>query len=157
MGGNVGDRGVVTISRKGIFSLREAKEILPVIRKITQEFSQKVEVLIARLETMDPSQTAEVFKLETLVNTLIQSWNEKIRKLGGQPKGLWLVDFDSGEGYFCWKFPEADILFWHGYEDGFTNRTSIEDYLKMDPKAAGHGDKDLEHPSRWPKPPELEI
>lgn len=119
------DRGLITINRRGVFSLEEARSILPVVRRITAEFSAKVELLIARLETLQLNQTDTICALEKQVNDLIQSWNDKIRKLGADPRGLWVVDFNSGEGYYCWKHPEIDILYWHSYEDGYSGRKPL--------------------------------
>lgn len=121
------DRGVVTINRRGVFTLEEAQVILPVVRRITQEFSQKTELLISRLESISPSQMETINELETQVNDFIKGWHEKIKKLGAVPKGLWLVDFDAGDGYFCWKYPEPNIAFWHSYEDGFTKRVPLSE------------------------------
>lgn len=120
------DRVVITINRRGIFSLEEAQRILPVVRRITLEFSAKVELLIARLETLQLNQTETICALEKQVNELIQTWNDKIRKLGAEPRGLWVVDFDNGHGYYCWKHPETDIQYWHSYEDGYTGRKPLD-------------------------------
>lgn len=119
------DRGMITINRRGVFSLEEARRILPVVRRITLEFSAKVELLIARLETLQLNQTETICALEKQVNELIQTWNDKIRKLGADPRGLWVVDFNSGDGYYCWKHPEIDILYWHSYEDGYSGRKPL--------------------------------
>lgn len=119
------DRGLITINRRGVFSLDEARSILPIVRRITTEFSAKVELLIARLETLQLNQTETICALEKQVNDLIQTWNDKIRKLGADPRGLWVVDFNSGEGYYCWKHPEIDILYWHSYEDGYSGRKPL--------------------------------
>ena len=119
------DRVMITINRRGVFSLDEAKQILPVVRRITSEFSAKVELLIARLETLQLNQTETICALEKQVNDLIQSWNDKIRKLGADPRGLWVVDFNGGDGYYCWKHPETDILYWHGYDEAYTGRKPL--------------------------------
>lgn len=119
------DRGVITINRRGVFNLDEARRILPVVRRITQDFSAKVESLIARLETLQLNQTETICALERQVNELIQTWNDKIRKLGAEPRGLWVVDIDSGDGYYCWKHPEADIQYWHSYEDSYSGRKPL--------------------------------
>lgn len=108
------DRGVITINRRGVFCQTEAQQILPVIRRITQELSSKVESLIARLETLQLNQTETICALEKQVNELIQTWNDKIRKLGAEPRGLWVVDIHSEGGYYCWKHPE-NSLNWHCY------------------------------------------
>ncbi len=49
-----------------------------------------------------------------------------MRALGLEAKGLWLVDFDNGDGYYCWSYPEPAITHYHGYGDGFGGRISIQ-------------------------------
>lgn len=119
------DRGMITINRRGVFSLSQAQQILPVIRRITLEYSAKVELLIARLEILQLTQTEIICELEKQVNELIQIWNDKIRKLGAIPRGLWAVDLDSGSGYFSWKHPETDLLYWHGYNESYNDRVPL--------------------------------
>lgn len=121
--------GIVTIYREGIFTLEEAGQLLPVILRLTKYHSKKVDALISRLETEYP-QGRGGSAIEEEINSLINSWHDKIKKLGAVSKGLWLVDFDSGDGHFCWKYPEEEIKYWHGYSDGFSNRRPIEDWIK---------------------------
>lgn len=116
---------VISISRKRGFSLVEAREILPLIRHITDEVKFEVETLMTRLEALGNLETEPIRLIETEINQRIKAWHGKIRKLGGVPKGLWLVDFDSGDGYYCWKYPETEILYWHSYVDGFTKRVLV--------------------------------
>src|SRR5438045_3726832 len=40
-------------------------------------------------------------------------------------KGLWLVDFDSGAGYYCWHYPEPALEYFHGYDEGFPGRVKL--------------------------------
>ena len=119
------DRALITINRRGTFSLVEARRVLPVVRRITNEFADKVELLIARLETLQLSQTETICALERQVNDLVQAWNDKIRKLGAEPRGLWVVDFDSGRGYYSWKHPEPEIGFVHGYDESYVGRKPL--------------------------------
>lgn len=46
--------------------------------------------------------------------------------LGLDIKGLWLVDFDNGSGYYCWKHPEPSLDYYHTYEEGFGGRVRIQ-------------------------------
>jgi hypothetical protein len=83
--------------------------------------------MIQRVDSLSKSGLADelVARLEREVSSLILEWQSKIRRLGAEPQGLWIADFDSGTGYFCWKFPERTISHWHGYQDGFIRRQSI--------------------------------
>ena len=53
-------------------------------------------------------------------------WAEAMMQLGLEVKGLWLVDFDNGSGYYCWRYPEAGLLFYHSHEEGFRGRMRIQ-------------------------------
>ncbi|MBI3396188.1 MAG: DUF2203 family protein, partial [Spirochaetia bacterium] len=64
---------------------------------------------------------------EEEVQGVLTEWVHSIVGLGAEAKGLWLVDFDNGSGYFCWKYGEQDVLFEHTYEEGFSGRKRIED------------------------------
>ena len=33
--------------------------------------------------------------------------------LGCEPRGIWLVDFDSGDGWFSWRYGDEDLSFFH--------------------------------------------
>lgn len=99
-----------------------AQELLPLIYKITDECAREAKILINAREAYPDKNSEAVHKLEEQVSYLYGRWSTKIEKLGGKPKGMWLVDFDNGNGYFCWKFPETEILYHHGYQDGFSGR-----------------------------------
>jgi hypothetical protein len=121
---------VIEINRRSVFSLEEAQELLPVIFKITKTYSQKVEALVARMDSLAGTSEDAVTALESQINFLIQDWQNKVQKLGALPKGLWIADFDSGDGYFCWKFPERGIEFWHKYSDGYSKRVRVGDRFR---------------------------
>ena len=55
----------------------------------------------------------------------VQRWAHQMEALGAEVKGVWLVDFDNGTGYYCWKWPEEELAWFHTYEDGFGGRVRI--------------------------------
>lgn len=118
---------VFELNRRGIFTVDSARELLPLVYKITTEVDEEMQTLKGQIacaqhqDNFDKSQS-----LESSAQELLERWESKILKLGLAPKGMWLVDFDMGQGYFCWKYPELDIRFWHGYDDGFSGRRPIE-------------------------------
>ncbi len=117
---------VIEINRKKTFDLEEARRILPLIYRMTEDSSREVKGLLNKIEAFSDKTNPHVEALEARVNAIIDRWQAKILKLGAQPKGLWMADFDNGQGYFCWKFPEVEINYWHGYQDGFSGRILIK-------------------------------
>jgi hypothetical protein len=130
VGNSIVGNSIIEINRRSVFSLEEAQEVLPVIFKLTKTYSQKVESLIARIDSLGGSSETLTDAIEAQVNSLIQEWQCKIQKLGALPKGLWIADFDSGDGYFCWKFPERGIEFWHKYSDGYSKRVRVSERFR---------------------------
>ena len=55
-----------------------------------------------------------------------EAWARTLGKEGLEAKGIWLVDFDNGSGYYCWRYPEDSLQFYHSYEDGFQGRMRIQ-------------------------------
>jgi hypothetical protein len=108
-----------------IFSLDQARALLPRVKMLTADAVVRAEAVsaeLARISEADPTHLQLTDALRDIVNT----WADAIRALGLEAKGLWLVDFDNGEGYYCWKYPEAAIAHYHGYDDGFAGRIPIQ-------------------------------
>lgn len=122
---------LIGINRRSVFSLDEARALLPIVFRITRVYSRKVEELIERLDVLSGHNEALISALESQVNELIQDWQNKVQKLGALPKGLWIADFDAGDGYYCWKFPECTIEYWHDYNDGYTKRVSVDERVRV--------------------------
>ncbi|QDK39501.1 DUF2203 domain-containing protein [Bdellovibrio sp. NC01] len=117
---------VIEINRKKTFTLADARHLLPIIFRFTEESSREVKAHVNRIEAFSDKTHPAVVKIEEQINDVIERWQSKIEKLGGEPKGLWMADFDNGEGYYCWKYPENEINHWHGYQDGFSGRIVLE-------------------------------
>lgn len=115
---------VIELKRDKPFTLKEAKVLLPAVKRITQEAVTQAEKLKARVEEIDSDLNHRPY-YEQEFSRILERWAQKISKLGCEPKGLWLVDFDNGAGYYCWHYPEEDVDFYHSYEDGFKARTPI--------------------------------
>lgn len=120
-------KDVIEINRKKVFSQHEVSSLLPLIYRLTEDAQSEVKKIINFIEAHPDKKTTVVHGLEVRLNEIVTKWQIKIEKLGAEPKGLWLADFDSGDGYFCWKFPETEICYWHGYQDGFTGRILIKE------------------------------
>jgi len=107
-----------------IFTLHEAHELLPTVRRLTADAVERFEAISSRLQGLDEAEPLHATLVAELQD-VAAVWVAKIRALGVEVKGLWLVDFDNGDGYYCWAHPEPAITHYHGYEDGFAGRMKI--------------------------------
>ncbi|MBP7280571.1 MAG: DUF2203 family protein [Leptospiraceae bacterium] len=110
---------------KKIWTLEEALEAFPRIKRITEDFYEQIH-LISKLLSDNIYPENEMERMEAEIQELIQVWSFTMRELEVDVKGIWLVDFDNGEGYYCWKIGEEDLLYEHSYEEGFAGRKLIK-------------------------------
>jgi len=82
------------------------------VQRLTQEAVEQVDALP---ETATSDQ-----------QRVVGRWAESVMGLGIDVKGIWLVDFDNGSGYYCWQYPEESLQYFHGYEDGFGGRVKLQ-------------------------------
>ena len=104
------------LSERKIFSYAEAGALLPELQRLTEYAFRKVEDL---RESAGADVRAEV-------EAIVEAWAQAVRCRGVEVKGLWLVDFDNGSGYYCWRYPEAGLMYYHTYQEGFGGRVPIQ-------------------------------
>ena len=106
------------------WTLAEARQVLPEIIRITERaVEESSEIVILLDETILPEAEQE-FKEDEL-SGILDSWARMITKMGAEIKGLWTVDFDNGQGYYCWKYGETDIAYQHSYDGGYKARRPL--------------------------------
>ncbi len=111
-----------------IFTLEQAKAEMPHVRALTEPVFILASSLAEELEQAEErNDEAHAEQVRERLQDLVQSWSESMRALGADVKGLWLVDFDSGDGYWCWAWPETELTHWHSYEAGFRGRVPVSE------------------------------
>jgi hypothetical protein len=103
------------LADKRVFTYTEAAALLPEVRRLTEQAYRRAEQLAAG---------GAVAAAE--LDAVVDAWAREILSRGAEIKGLWLVDFDNGSGYYCWRHPEAGLMYYHSYEDGFGGRVPIQ-------------------------------
>ena len=107
---------------KKTFTYEEALEMLPQVQALTDSAVADLEALIGEGEQAHDEMPRE---MSSQYHQIVSDWASSMIGLGIVVKGLWLVDFDSGSGYYCWKHPEPSLQYFHGYEEGYAGRVEL--------------------------------
>ncbi len=127
------------------FTVEEANATLPLVRAICQDLSslssevierkERLSVLLAgRDENRDDLYRQELLQIKEELERDTQRIDEfiqELRDLGVEPKGgsEGLVNFpsmlDGRVVFLSWKLDDAEVLYWHEIEEGFTARQPL--------------------------------
>ena len=119
------------------FSLSEAKQVLPILRKVTTAASGELAPYQDQMTTLldcDPRQRPMKHEFEQIV----RKWISQVQRLGLRVSGLWEVGFDTGDGYLCWRHPELRLAYFRYYEEDFSRRRPIAQVIEEDQPEWAH-------------------
>ena len=112
-----------------LFDLAESQRLLPLVQNITHKHQAELAPIQLRLNKMlsnDPRRNVIELEYEQVVNR----WRSKIEKLGASVFGLWVVEFDVGEGLLSWRHPELNISYFRATTNDFASRVKLKDYIE---------------------------
>ncbi|MFN2441809.1 MAG: DUF2203 family protein [Thermoanaerobaculia bacterium] len=111
--------------RKRIFTYEQALALLPQVADVTLKAVQNLDDLLAGEDSAAEGELDVPQELVPEYQRIVSRWAEDVIGMGVEVKGLWLVDFDSGAGYYCWRHPETTLEYFHGYDEGFQSRIKL--------------------------------
>lgn len=117
----------ITICEPGqpkVFSYTEASALVPLLQRITRNTLKQLNPVLHKISYF-PKTDPKHGDAEKVYQDIVQRWVNKMIRLGIEVKGLWIADFDCGYGYFCWKYPEETLLYFHKYHQGFSQRRKL--------------------------------
>jgi hypothetical protein len=103
---------VIPIHSRRKFTRQEAEEILPIVKRITARTAATVDDLQDEMKFVpkdEPLYTRLVIRMQSEVKL----WATRVFQLGCEPTGIWLVDFDAGDGWFSWRLGDDDLAFFN--------------------------------------------
>ena len=108
---------------KKVFTFEEARGLIPAVRERTRA---ALDALSGVEVPADEDADAVRERMERAAGEILGAWAKDVEAMGIEVKGPWLVDFDSGAGYWCWRWPEESLDYFHDYETGFSGRVRIQ-------------------------------
>ncbi len=130
--------GIIIGGDHRVFTLAEVREAFPVVQRITRQAYAELDPVRQRLARLVPGHPAQR-EVEAEYEVIVRRWVGKMQRLGLLVRGLWLVDFDTGDGFLCWRFPQLKVGHYYAYGEAYTDRRPIGEVVEeFDPDWA-HG------------------
>ena len=115
--------------RDKVFNLPEAQALLPLVQAVSKRQYVQLSPIQDRLNAMlDNDPRRHVFERE--FELLVSQWRSKVIQLGVRVSGLWMVEFDVGDGCLCWRYPELSIKTFRKHGAAFSERVKLRDYIE---------------------------
>lgn len=104
-------RTIYPLNQTKTFSHEEALELIPLLQHISAKTKRDLNVLNSQLSFFK-SNSEKAQNIQEKINTSLQSWSDKVRRLGAIPVSLCKVRIPGEEGHYLWEYPE-NRLFMH--------------------------------------------
>lgn len=105
------------------WTLEGARTVLADVRERTARAVEEAEALVQARRRSPRARRAEI---DRRIQAIVSRWARQMEALGVEVKGAWRVGFDNGSGFYCWRWPEAELDWFRDYEDGFEDRQRIQ-------------------------------
>ena len=106
---------VIPIHARRTFTYEDAWQLLPIVRRITERAATEASDLQEQLRWI-PKDEPAYRRLKARLDLAVRRWAIKVSQLGCEPRGIWLVDFDAGDGWYSWRYGDDGLNFFHSHE-----------------------------------------
>jgi hypothetical protein len=104
-------RSIYPLNQTKSFSHEEALELVPLLQHISAKTKRDLNVLNSQLSFFKTN-SDKAQGIQEKINTSLQTWSDKVRRLGAIPVSLCKVRIPGEEGHYLWEYPE-NRLFMH--------------------------------------------
>jgi hypothetical protein len=104
-------RSIYPLNQTKTFSNEEALELVPLLMHISAKTKRELNVLNSQL-SFHKTNSDKAIAIQEKINTILQGWSDKVRRLGAIPVSLCKVRIPGEEGQYLWEYPE-NRLFMH--------------------------------------------
>lgn len=104
-------RQITPLNQSRTFTHEEALELIPLLMHISAKTKRELNVLNSQLSFLKTN-TEKAQSIQEKVNQTLQSWSDKVRRLGAIPVSLCKVRIPGEDAQYLWEYPE-NRLFMH--------------------------------------------
>jgi hypothetical protein len=104
-------RSIYPLNQTKTFSNEEALELVPLLMHISAKTKRDLNVLNSQL-SFHKTNSDKAIAIQEKINLSLQTWSDKVRRLGAIPVSLCKVRIPGEEGQYLWEYPE-NRLFMH--------------------------------------------
>ena len=109
-----------------VFTLIEANKAVLEVARLTSKVQDRLGKVRQDYDEEDPEATQS---LHDEMREILSRWQNGVLELGGEPKGIFTVDFRSPDPnvLWCWTVDEPEISHRHFTWETFKERCSLDD------------------------------
>lgn len=104
-------RSIYPLNQTKTFTHEEALELIPLLMLISSKTKRELNVLNSQLSFFKAN-TDKAQAIQEKINHTLQTWSDKVRRLGAIPVSLCKVRIPGEENHYLWEYPE-NKLFMH--------------------------------------------
>lgn len=104
-------RNIYPLNQSKTFSHEEALELVSLLQIISAKTKRELNALNSQLSFFKAN-SDKAQAIQEKINNSLQSWSDKVRRLGAIPVSLCKVRIPGEDGHYLWEYPE-NRLFMH--------------------------------------------
>ncbi len=97
---------IIPIDGKRIFTDSDVRDIVPIIQRITDHAVNQLSSMLDESQYLSESDPVYQRILSEKVD-LVDSWVDKVSRLGCEAKGLWRLLLPTEKGYYIWQLDDG--------------------------------------------------
>ncbi len=102
-------RNIYPLNKSKTFTHDEALELVPLLMHISSKTKRELNLLNSQLSFLK-TQSEKAQVIQEKLNHELQTWSEKVRRLGAIPVSLCKVRIPGEDGQYLWEYPETRLF-----------------------------------------------
>jgi hypothetical protein len=102
-------RNIYPLNQTKTFLHEEALELVPLLMHISSKTKRDLNVLNSQLSFFKTN-SDKAQAIQEKINSSLQTWSDKVRRLGAIPVSLCKVRIPGEEGHYLWEYPETRLF-----------------------------------------------